>query len=205
MPKRTSGLAKSFSKKLALLETTRARAEALLLEGRLSVDDVELVYAGLFLDAFTEFETSVELLFLGLFSGTHKSSLPTVRRIFRVVPITKASEVVFGGKAYLDWLPFHEYTIKRAQRFLHDGKPFSLLDDSEKEILRKYHLLRNAVAHKSTSAKDKFEAVIRNPALTPREKTPKGYLRVLPTGPGGLTQYQIAIVELRAIATKLCQ
>lgn len=85
-----------------------------------------------------------------------------------------------------------------------NGEPVSLLDENEKGILKKYHLLRNAVAHKSASAKAKFEAVIGNPALTPREKTPKGYLRVLPNGPGGLTQYQIAVTELQAIATKLC-
>jgi hypothetical protein len=106
---------------------------------------------------------------------------------------------------YLDWLPFQEHTIQRAKRFLHEGEPFSLLDDNEKGILKKYHLLRNAVTHKSASAKAKFEAVIGNPALTPREKTPKGYLRVLTYGPGGLTQYQIAVIELQAIATKLCR
>jgi hypothetical protein len=102
-------------------------------------------------------------------------------------------------------IPFPDYTIPRAKRFLHNGEPFSLLDDNEKGILKKYHLLRNAVAHKSASAKSKFEAVIANMALTPREKTPKGYLRVLPYGPGGLTQYQIAVTELQAIAAKLCQ
>ncbi len=121
------------------------------------------------------------------------------------MPATKAQEVVFEGKSYLDWLPFPEYAIPRAKRFLHNGEPFSLLDDNEKATLKKYHLLRNAVAHKSASAKAKFEAVIGNPALTPREKTPKGYLRTLPYGPGGLTQYQIAVAELQAIATKLCQ
>lgn len=205
MPKKTSSLAKDFSNKLALLEDTRARAEALLLTGHLSMDDVEQVYAGLFLDAFTEFEALVENLFIGLFSGTHKSSLPTVRRLFRVLPATKAREIVFEGKLYADWLPFPEYTIPRAKRFLHEGEPFSLLDDNEKGILKKYHLLRNAVAHKSATAKAKFEAAIGNPALTPREKTPKGYLRVLPAGPGGLTQYQIAIAEFQAIANKLCQ
>jgi hypothetical protein len=205
MPKKTTGLAKSFSKKLTLLEVTRMRSEALLLAGHLSVDDVEQVYAGLFLDAFTEFEALVENLFVGLFSGTHKSSLLTVRRLFRVLPATKAREVVFEGKIYADWLPFPDCTIPRARRFLHEGEPFSLLDESEKGSLKKYHLLRNAVAHKSASAKEKFEAAIGNPALTLREKTPKGYLRVLPQGKGGLTQYQIAVTELLAIANKLCQ
>ena len=205
MPKKANGLAKSFSKKLALLEITRARAEALFPLGQLSEDDVEQVYAGLFLDAFTEFEALVENLFVGLFSGTHKSSLLTVRRIFRVVPATLARDVVFEGKSYHDWLPFTEYTIPRAKRFLHEGEPFSLLDENEKGILKKYHLLRNAVAHKSAIARTRFEAAIGNPALTPREKPPKGYLRVFPTGPGGLNQYQIAVAELQAIANKICQ
>jgi len=66
------------------------------------------------------------------------------------------------------------------------------------------HLLRNAVAHKSDSAKSKFEASIQAIPLLPQEKTPIGFLRSKPHGVSGLTQYQIAVLDLEAIAQKLC-
>jgi hypothetical protein len=204
MPKKTSSLAKSISKKLALLEATRARVEALLLSGHLSVEDVEQVYAGLFLDAFTEFEGLLEDLFLGIVSGSHKSAVPTTKRRVKIVPIALTQEICFEGRAYLDWLPIDKYTTKRAGRFLDNGEPFSRLTKDEEKTIERLHLLRNAVAHKSDNAKHKFEVSIQAWPLLPQEKTPAGFLRSKPQGPAGFNQYQIGVSQLETIAQKIC-
>ena len=204
MPKKTSSLAKGFSKKLALLENTRTRVEALLLSGHLTAEDVEQVYAGLFIDAFTEFEGLLEDLFFGIVSGSHKSGVSTTKRRVKIVPIALTQEICFEGRTYLDWLPIEKHTTRRAERFLDNGEPFSRLTKDEEKTIERLHLLRNAVAHKSDNAKNKFEASIQALALLPQEKTPVGFLRSKPHGPTGSNQFQIGVSQLETIAQKIC-
>ena len=204
MPRRPSFLARDFSSKLALLEDTRSKVEGLLTQGHLNRKDVEAVYAGLFIDAFTEFEAVIERLFLGLFDGSLQSASQPATRLFRVTPKTFARSVVFDGENYADWLPVEDKTIPRAKRFLNAGIPFSNLLPPEKHALKQAHLLRNAIAHKSDAATKRFLASINQQALLPHEKTPAGYLRTLPQGATGLTQFALTMNALSVTAQKLC-
>lgn len=204
MSRRPTYLSKEFAAKLAKLESTRVKVENLLPLGHLSDTDIEVVYAGLFLDAFTEFESLIESLFIGLFDGSLKSKGQPVTRLLRVSPKGAARTVVFGGKSYIDWLPVEDKTIPHAKRFLLDGKPFSLLSQSEKLELKNAHLLRNAIAHKSDAATQGFLRSISQQSLLPHEKSPAGYLRTNPQGIFGLTRFSITMQSLDAIAKKVC-
>ena len=186
MPNPTSAFATDYASKVHSLESTRAKVEALLIRAELSVLDVEQVYAGLFLDAFTEFEGLLEDLFLGIVSATHVSAIPTTKRRVDIVPSVLTSEICFEGRAYLDWLPIDKYTTKRAERFLDNGEPFSRLTKPEEKTIERLHLLRNAVAHKSDSAKLRFEACIQAWPLLPQEKTPAGFFKEQATRSGWL-------------------
>lgn len=201
-PAAISRLAKDYVVRIQAIEKTRQKVEDLLSRAALDVPDIEQVYSGLFLDAFTEFECLVERVFLGLLSGTHTSK--TSKRRVKITPVLLTREILFEGKQYLDWLPLDKHTDKRASRFLVSGAPFSNLTPAEKKKLSDLHLLRNAVAHKSDSAIKKFQSSIHHLALLPQEKTPAGYLRSKPQGPVGLNQYQIAVSELETLARKLC-
>lgn len=178
--------------------------ETLLAANHITRTDIEAVYAGLFIDAFTEFESLVERLCLGLFDGSLKSATQPVARLLRIAPRTSARDVLFDGDKYVDWLPLEDRAIPRAKRFLADGKPFSTLDVASKLALRKAHLLRNALAHKSDAATTNFLASINQQALLAHEKKPPGYLRSQPQGPGGLTQFSIALNTMKTVATQLC-
>lgn len=204
MPRRPSYLARDFATKLALLESTRAKVEALFLQVSLARHDVEAVYAGLFIDAFTEFEALIERLFLGLFDGSLRSVTQPTSKMFTVSPRTYCRTVVFDGKNYADWLPVEDKTIPRAERFLTGGVPFTNLLPAEKQNLKNAHLLRNALAHKSDAATNRFLASITQQALLPHEKTPAGYLRTRPQGLAGPTQFEIKMNILAAVAVKLC-
>jgi hypothetical protein len=204
MPRRPTFLAREFSAKLALLEQTRAKVEVLFPQGHLDRPEVEAVYAGLFIDGFTEFEALIERLFLGLFDGSFRSVTHPATRLFRVVPKAFSRPVVFDGDSYVDWLPVQDRTIPRAKRFLDSGIPFSSLTQPEKQDLKSAHLLRNALAHKSDAATKHFLASINQQALLPHETTPPGYLRSSPQGPNGLTQFGIKMNLLSAVAQKLC-
>lgn len=203
MPSPLSALAQNYAAGIRSLEATRSKVEALLVRSEMTVADVEQVYAGLFLNAFTEFEALIEDVFLGILEGTHSSANPTTKRRVEIVPNSCAREILFEGKKYLDWLPL-EKTTERANRFLNKAEPFSKLKADDTAHVQRLHLLRNAVAHKSDSAKTKFEECLKGFVLLPQEKTPTGFLRSMPHGSSGLNQYQISVAELESIVRTLC-
>src|SRR5438309_2089669 len=51
---------------LSNIEKTRRKSEDLFSQGRLVYRDLELIYAGLFLDSVTSFERYIEELFIGI-------------------------------------------------------------------------------------------------------------------------------------------
>ena len=67
---------------------------------------------------------------------------------------------------------------QRARAFFRGGIPFTTLDKGYKKHLEILLYIRNAIAHRSSYAKGKFEQeVIGSLPLTPRERTPAGFLR----------------------------
>jgi len=202
MPRQAKKLSLKFSKRARELNVIRRKMEILCRKGDLNVIDVEEVYAGIFLDIFTEFEALIENLFLGLVSGELYSVVYSIQRKVKIIPDSMVREIVYAGKSYLDWLPYKDNTIPRAKIYFNKGEPFTLLDDQQKANLQNYHFIRNALAHKSDSATKKFEDSIRGLPLLPSEKTPTGYLRSIPHKPQ--TQYQIAVINLQIIANTLC-
>jgi hypothetical protein len=115
-----------------------------------------------------------------------------------------AREIVYGpGKNFVDWLPF-EKTIHTANLYFRGGRPFSELTSNEILDLKKSHLIRNAIAHKSRFSLEKFEKdVISGTPITSSEKKPANYLiglyRISPIQ----TRYELYAAKLNQIANKL--
>jgi hypothetical protein len=178
--------------------------EGLLSSGAINLRDIEHLYAGLYMELFTEFESLLEELFFGLYNGAYISRHYSINRKSRISPITEIQPIVYGGKAYVNWLPYKENTLKRAKLFFDLGEPFQQLSNIEIKSITNYHIIRNAIAHKSPNSLNQFNNIISGLPLLPREKTPTGYLRSIPGGTGQ-NQFQIAIVELKILANKLCK
>jgi len=187
------------------LEKTRSKMETLLSAGHVEVSDIEQVYVGLYLDIFTEFEATIENLFLGLLTGSFYSRTYSIRRQAKIQPVSMTRQVIFMGRQYLDWLPYKERTIPRAMRYFDDGRPFTLLTSTQRSNLDDYCTIRNALAHKSISATTKFQALIGGLPLLPAQRSPAGYLRSTPYSASQQTQYQIAVLELADIVNVLCK
>ena len=175
--------------------------EELFSTGEIDLNDIEQVYSGLFLSLFTEFEILLEQLFLGLLDGSLTSLYRPVRKM-KVSPSAECRTIVYSGKSYLDWLPYQDHTLKRAKRFFINGEPFCRLDGTQKGSLKDYHTIRNAIAHKSDAAKNRFDSLLSGLTLLPNEKKPPGYLRSKPSG--GQTQFEIIVIELRTAVRILC-
>jgi hypothetical protein len=205
MPKHSRTLHNEFSNKVQALDATRQSFETAFTTHLISDADIIQGYAGLYLDLFTEFEGLIESLFIGLLSGSITPNNTIIRRKITIKPVSEIESVLFGEKrAYLDWLPYADHTIKRANIYFYNGKPFTLLNDIEKGKIKTYHKIRNAIAHKSKKTRNDFLKIINGLTLLPIESTPQGYLRNIPNASTGQTQLEIIGNELTIISHKLC-
>jgi len=203
MARLTKRLHESFALQLISIETTRNTMEELFYSGSLNMVDIEHVYAGLFMELFTNFEALLEELFFGIMEGTlYTRTYPILKKAI-ISPKNQIRHIVLGGKQYLNWLPYTDNTLIRAKLYILDGEPFCRLRASEVTKITSYHQIRNAIAHKSDNSMEKFNKSIANLTLLPRERTPTGYLRSKPYT-GTQTQFEIAAIELKLLTNILC-
>lgn len=69
--------------------------------------------------------------------------------------------VIPEGRTFASWGVAH-HVSNRAERFFRDGKPFAHVLRANQNLLDEVRVIRNAIAHKSMSARDKFEAIVRH-------------------------------------------
>ena len=187
------------------LEMTRSKMERLLVQGAIVRRDIEQVYAGLYLDALTQFELMLETLFWGLLTARISSGIRGFGNRVPTMSDSVARSVVLGPRDYVDWLPYH-HIVGRAEVYFRRGLPFTSLDDADKSHLSRIQFTRNAIAHKSGFSKRQFEIrVISGTTLMPRERTPTGYLRSVYRSAPTENRYQEFVGHMSGIAMRLCQ
>ena len=196
--------ANQFIGHLRYIEPTRTKMENLVYNGKIVRRDIEQIYKGLYLEAVCSFERFLEDLFLGLLVCRlkHPSSTVVPRVTFK--SDTVARDVVTGGNRYVDWLPYF-HTQHRADAFFRNGLPFTFLDSRDKQTIDQICYIRNAIAHKSNYANKLFiDKVIANIPISPRDRTPAGFLRSRFRIAPVQTRYENLIIEMSLIAWKLC-
>src|SRR5579859_135638 len=203
MPRPATAIPNDFTARLRTFDRSRGKLERLLLGGHVTRHDVSLFYEGIFLRTVTSFEGLIEELFVGLLTGAITSGRGVHPRVtFRSTAV--ARDVMLGGKAYVDWLPYH-HTDNRACAFFRAGRPFSILNRTERKSLERMFIIRNAVAHQSRAARRKFEdEVIGAAPLLPSERTPAGFLRSVFRALPPQTQYEDIAATCALLARKLC-
>jgi hypothetical protein len=205
MPSPSASLFSALQSRYVRLDRTRSRVDALFACGKLVRFDIEQVYSGIYVEAFVSFERFVEDLFLGYVSG--RVTMPTLNVKARMsFPSSAiAEEVVFGGKDYIDWIPY-ERTTERAGIFFKDGKPFSTLTKTQKEMLKELHRVRNALAHRSDHSVSVFtRLVLGTMSLSPHERKPAGFLRSVFRVSPKQTRLENYLFEMLTIAKELSQ
>ncbi len=203
MPRPAIAISDDFTTRLRRFERSRAKLERLLLSGHVTRHDVSLFYEGIFLRTVTSFESLLEELFVGLLTGGITPGRNVRPRVtFRSAAI--ARDVMLGGKAYVDWLPYR-HTENRASAFFRGGQPFSNLDNADVKSLDRMLTIRHAVAHQSRASRRKFEdEVIGSTPLLPAEQTPAGFLRSVFSVMPPRTQYEDIAGTCALLARKLC-
>jgi len=83
-----------------------------------------------------------------------------------------AYEWAADGREYAKWTS--EHVKKRAERLFRAGRPFSPALESDHHLLFQVKTVRNAIAHDSANAWEKFETMVRNELKTVPPNTTVG-------------------------------
>ena len=203
MLRNPASLSDAYISRLRTFDRARVKIERLLLADHVTRQDACLLYEGIFLRTVTTCEGLMEDLFVGLLAGGIKPGRSVHPRV-QFKSYTIARDIVLGGRAYVDWLPFN-VTEKRADAFFRGGYPFRNLEKNDKKELERVIFIRNAIAHQSRSASEKFEKeVIGGTPLLSAERTPAGYLRSIFRASPAQTRYEEIASTCAMLARKLC-
>lgn len=113
-----------------------------------------------FLRAFTSWEVFLEETFLLYLLG-HRPPKGAAPRRYGFPPSREAAvEWCTDGRDYAKWNVSD--VQRRADRWFRRGKPFTPALQRQRSRLDQLVTIRNAIAHESSSARSKFEALVRN-------------------------------------------
>lgn len=114
-----------------------------------------------------------------------------------------AYEWVADGRDYAKWSA--EQVKKRSERLFHKGHPFSPVFTAHHNLLFQVKTVRNAIAHDSSDAWDKFEELVRNEIRTVPANTTVGsfLLTIKPRTNPPSTFLEFYFREIEALAQKI--
>jgi hypothetical protein len=196
---KAANLAMAFGRAIGRLNRTRVRADDAWSRGVLRGQDIEVFYCGLFLQLVVAYEACIEEFVLGLIvrPGGVQSSVAGVSGRLSVRSYVHALSLASGpNKDFADWLS-KDHLMKRSALLLRLGRPFSGVANQQWDLVEKARFIRNAIAHPSDSAKEKFERlVIGSTPLPSVERSVGGYLRGSLAGPPRQTRWELYAAEL---------
>lgn len=193
----------NFRHRLRRLHATRKRIEKLYKSDKILLKDVHILYEAMFLRAVTLFEEFLENLLFSIVRSDRTIVAGKTKSHVRFSSDSAMRRIMFGGKKYIDLLPF-EKAEKIASLYLKKGHAFSVLSENDKTSLTKISKVRNAIAHSSRHARQEFEShVIRGLVMLAKDKKPAAYLRFNFRSSPNQSWFEYHLAELAIIAGKL--
>jgi hypothetical protein len=144
--------------------TFAASAHAWSLPGavpRISKKERDWITEHTFLRAFLALEAFLEESFV-LYAAGRKPPRGRPPNRLTLPPSREVAEewVIPEGRRYASWAADH--VSSRAERFFRNGQPFTAILRGNQNALSDARTIRNAIAHDSSSAQEKFENLVRN-------------------------------------------
>jgi len=173
-----AALALRFERHVQRLQGVRNSAGDAFALGALRRSDLDHIYESTFLDTVSYFEIYVEELFITCVLD--KSGLVDVSPSIHVATRAHAGMLTSGSdRSHTSWSRMQE-VMARAETLLQGGRPFSRLQNRRQDlaVLTSGLKVRNAIAHRSSSAREQFFKLPLS-GLAPGRKTPAGYLQQL--------------------------
>jgi len=155
-----------------------------------------------FLRAFTGWESFLEESFYLYLLG-YQVPKRRPRRYAFPPDRSAATEWCAEGNRYAKW--DLENVRKRAGRWFKDGKPFAPALQAQQSRLTQLATIRNAIAHQSTAARVKFEALVRNEvtALPPNTTVGSFLLTTVPTSNPPISYIEFYFEEIEKAAQNI--
>lgn len=165
-----------FEKELRLCKRYIDKQSQLHQVGQMGIRDLHFATEITFLRAIVAMENFLEEQLIALLVGKAYFQGQSVSTRVTVTTHRMARELVYGGRQYVDLLPYDK-TEKVAKLYLTGGRPFTNLNANSKRQLRQFLVIRNAIAHKSRHSLRQFNIQIIEPRpLRGSVKSPAQYL-----------------------------
>jgi len=133
---------------------------------------VELVAELAFLRVFIAWESFLEQSFLRYLVGARSRSGQLPAKYVNPKNLDHAQQIVYSGKDYFQWNSASK-VVQIAETYFKDGEPFKPILQGITAELKEMTTIRNRIAHRSTSAREKFNTLVRKnfghgiPGMTP--------------------------------------
>lgn len=155
-----------------------------------------------FLHAFSAWESFVEESFiLYLVGQAPPGGRAPKRYVFPPNHETAKDWVIPEGRRYTQWTDAEDVRM-RAVRFFRDGRPFAPVLRSNQNMLGEVRTIRNAIAHSSVKARQRFEKLVRDKINTlPPNLTVGEFLSTTKprsTPPASFLEFYIAKIDWAA-------
>jgi hypothetical protein len=166
------------------LSAALGRLEAAYVGRHVRVADVHLMYEAALLSFHTELEARIEAVVLGLLLRRLRVGGESIAPRIAVPTKPLALAVLRGDRDFVDWMPLKK-TEDRVPRLLRGTWPDGRLDQGDRATLATLSRVRNAVAHRSTEALDRFRSKDLPSGSPPAHRRPAVFLRAGHGSPGG--------------------
>lgn len=190
--------ASRLESRISRTKHTLTEASTLRARGQLTQRSLDAIAESSFASSYAAFEQFIEDIFFASLLGD--TAVQGAVGIVKFADRAQAELIIIDRGKYLTWLPWDRGIQINAARYLVDGLPFSRIErhDDERALLEESRLLRNAIAHASSSA---MKSVHRFTSSMPvRRRTVAGYLQA---SSQGATRADVLMNNFRAVASAL--
>jgi hypothetical protein len=166
-----------FVRRVSLYRNCCRRIESEFASHRLRVTDVELVYSSSFLSVASHWETLLGEVIFDTVLGA-KSNKPGNQRFAQFQNRQRLLDVLlFPNKDYVS-IPNLRQAETLAALFVQGGRPISVVSEPNRTFIQQAVFIRNAIAHESDFAMDKFQTKVPGVTSLPGSKrSPGAFLR----------------------------
>jgi hypothetical protein len=164
----------SYRKRLDTIHKMAAKVES---SAELNIIEREKLFEGIFLDAFKNFERTIEQLFIGGMLSKEAVRRNKFCSYVRPKNSSHAVDILLLEKEFIDWTN-PEAIIRRAEAFFQNHYIISDCIKSNMQFLTDARRIRNAIAHESEDSIRQFTKVLNKYFGTKpvRRRTPGWFL-----------------------------
>lgn len=167
----------SFFSRVRKAEKFRIKTEDLTSQNLLSDQQLNYVYEVVFLSIFVGFENFIEEQFVAIMAGRIEPKGCKFSRRVNFNSSQTARKTLYQNRSHIDLLPY-EQLKKVSKIYFRGGRPFTTLQDPQKQYLKLMHSMRNQIAHRSRGSQKLFESQCQlYLRRTVKFKSPSQYLR----------------------------